>query len=160
MKPNLGKEQFDAVIVDELSNRTIYVEISYAKDGHDERLRLDVLNEKGSVNALGQVEVSGTKASGNQKVSVRNEAVNLDVVRNEALKLVEQRLVDKCDDRYGENHILIIVFDDYLPFHTEEDREILEERVKSLASNLNPKFMSIFLLGASGKHLINVTGEI
>ena len=158
LKPNLGNEEFDAVIIDESSNRTIYVEISYAKDGYDDRLRLDVLNEKGTVNALGQIEVSGTKASGNRKISVRNEAVKHNEIMSKALKLVERRIADKCDGRYGENHILIIVFDDYLPFRTDEDRELLEESVKSLASKLNPKFMNIFLLGASGKNLINVTG--
>jgi hypothetical protein len=62
--PNLSNENYDGKIdFSDASAPSIYVEITYAKDGHYERLRLDVLSAEGSVNALGKITTSGTKAS-------------------------------------------------------------------------------------------------
>lgn len=156
--PNIGNEDFDALAQDTSANTHFYIEISYAKDGYDESLRLEVLNESGTVNALGDIDVSGTKASGARFISVANEAVRHDIIRDEALSLVEQRITNKCDGRYGEQHVLIIVLDDYLPFRTERDKGILESSVADLIGSLTPTFKSIYLLGSSGSYLKNVFG--
>lgn len=113
--PNLSNDNYDGKIeFSDLSTCTIYVEITYAKDGHDERLRLKLLTNDGNVNALGRITVSGTKASG-QTITVDNEAVDHIGVREAALKLVDERLCGKNNKQYGKDHILVVVVDDYLP---------------------------------------------
>lgn len=159
--PNLTNENYDGRIdFDDVTTPSIYVEITYAKDGYDEHLRLDVLTEKGSVNALGRISVTGTKASGRRAVEVENEAVDHDVTRQSALNLVRERIRSKSDKTYGANHILIIVVDDYLPFRTEDDREILEEHARAVVGSVKLDFRAVVLLGSSGNYLSCISGEI
>lgn len=159
--PNLTNENYDGRIdFDDVNTPSIYVEITYAKDGYDEHLRLDVLTEKGSVNALGRISVTGTKASGRRVVEVENEAVDHDVTRQNALNLVRERIVSKSDKTYGPNHILIIVVDDYLPFRTENDREILEAYARAVVDSVKLDFRAVVLLGSSGNYLSCIFGEI
>lgn len=91
--PNLSNDNYDKKIVfSDPSTPPIYVELTYAKDGYDEHLRLKVLSSEGSVNALGEITVTGTEASG-QEIYVKNEAVKHLEVRNKALELLKDRLV-------------------------------------------------------------------
>lgn len=159
--PNLGNENFDGRI--QFSNKMqapIYVEITYAKDGHDERLRLDVLNERGSVSALGAVRVTGTKAAGNQRVEVENEAVDHDSIVSSALSLVKKRLTGKSEKKYGPQHVLVVVVEDYIAFRSDEDRAVLRKCVEATIASLTLDFGAIYLLGSSGKYLDRVRGEI
>ncbi len=152
--PNLNNENYDGRIdFDNTSNPSVYVEITYAKDGYDESLRLEVLSANGSVNLLGGISVSGTKASGCRTVEVENEAVDHEVTRHNALEIVRQRIISKSGRTYGSNHVLVVVVDDYLPFLTENDRAILEEYEKSIVDSVNLDFKEIFLLGSSGNYL-------
>ena len=156
-KPNLGNENYDGVIsFSDSDEEDIYIEITYAKDGYDERLRLDVLNKNGSVNALAHIKASGTKASGNREIEVDDSAVNHDDVRNAAIPIVENCIREKCDGRYSKKHILIVVIDDYLGFRTEEDRNILLGNIRKVVQDLNPIFKEIVLLGASGNCCLSV----
>lgn len=148
--PNLTNDNYDGKIeFAESSVPTIFVEITYAKDGHDERLRLQVLNQKGSVNALAKINVSGTKASG-QTIYVANEAVNHAEVREAALNLVKERIEGKSNKQYGQNFVLVVVVDDYLPFRTDEDKEVLISSSRHYVSGLNLNVGAVYLLGSSG----------
>ena len=73
--PNLGNENYDGVL--ELNNSNNidrwYIEITNLKNGYDERLRLQKLNNKVSVSARGNIKRSGTKASGKQKIDISSE---------------------------------------------------------------------------------------
>lgn len=159
--PNLNNENYDGRIdFEDTSIPSIYVEITYAKDGYDESLRLEVLGAKGSVNALGRISTSGKKASGRRTIDVENEAVNLEVTQCNALKILQQRIVSKSNKTYGPNHILVIVIDDYLSFRTKADQEILVEYAKSIVDSVKLNFGEVFLLGASGDYLSPVYGEI
>ena len=152
--PNLNNENYDGRIdFDNTSIPSVYVEITYAKDGYDESLRLEVLSKNGSVNALGTISISGTKASGRRTVDVENEAVDRDVTRHKALEIVRQRIIGKSGKNYGPNHILVIVVDDSLLFRTEDDCAILVKYAKSIVDSANMDFKEIFLLGSSGNYL-------
>src|SRR6266480_547090 len=124
--PNLTNDNYDGRIdFDDASIPSIRVEVTYAKDGYDEHLRLEVLTAEGSVNALGKVKVSGTKASGRRSIEVENEAVNHADTRRKALELLKERMAGKSGKTYGDNHVLVVVVDDYLSFRTEEDKAVL-----------------------------------
>jgi len=158
--PNLSNDNYDGKIeFSDPSIPPIYVEFTYAKDGHDERLRLRVLSSEGSVNALGRITVTGTRASG-QNTDVENEAVKHLEVRSSALALLEDRLVGKANRQYGQTHVLVVVVDDYLAFRTDEDKEVLFKHAQGIVSNLILDFGAVYLLGASGKYCARVLGEI
>lgn len=158
--PNLTNDNYDGKIeFSEPSASSVYIEITYAKDGYDERLRLKVLTEKGDVNALGKITVSGTKASG-QTIEVENEAVDHNKVRAAALDLVKKRLANKGNTQYGKGHILVVVVDDYLPFRTDEDKEVLMSYTQAALSRLNLNVAAVYLLGSSGSYCARVAGEI
>jgi hypothetical protein len=158
--PNLSNDNYDGKIdFPESSIPPIYVELTYAKDGYDEHLRLKVLSSEGTVNALGKITVSGTKASG-KKIEVENEAVDHIEVRTAALALLKDRLAGKKNKQYGRTHVLVVVVDDYLPFRTDEDKEVLVKHAQSIVADLKLDFGAAYLLGASGKYCVRVFGGI
>lgn len=158
--PNLTNDNYDGrVEFSDTSTSPVYIEITYAKDGYNERLRLTDLTEKGHVNAVGKITVSGTKASG-QKIEIENEAVKHEDIRSRALDLVKERLSGKSNKQYGENHILVVVIDDYLPFRTEEDKNVLMDYTQSSLGDLSLNVGAMYLLGSSGNYCARVFGEI
>lgn len=159
--PNLTNENFDGRIdFTDASVPSIYVEVTYAKDGYDEHLRLEVLTAEGSVNALGKISKSGTKASGRRTVEVENEAVDHEETRCKALEMVKRRIHGKSGKKYGPNHVLVIVVDDYLTFRTKDDQAVLVEFVKSIIESAKLDFRAVFLLGATGNYVVCIRGEI
>jgi len=156
--PNLTNDNYDGKIeFSDISTTPVYIEITYAKDGYDERLRLTELTKKGHVNAVGKITVSGTRASG-QKIEIENEAVKHEDIRSRALNLVKERLNGKSNKQYGENHILVVVVDDYLPFRTEEDKEILMGCAQAFLCGLSLNVGAMYLLGSSGNYCVRVFG--
>lgn len=163
--PNLGNEDFDGRIKFADQTKDISVEITYAKDGHDEHLRLTVLNEKGSVNLLGKMEKMGTKAARNQRVEIENEAVSHQETLNSGLSIVKKRLTNKSNNnksnkRYGLTHTLVVVVDDYFAFRSEEDKAALRQCAVTTVSDLTMDFGAIYLLGSSGEYLEHIYGVV
>lgn len=158
--PNLSNDNYDGQIAFAKSPRPpIFVELTYAKDGYDERLRLKVLSSEGTVSAVGRLTVSGTKASGH-KIEVENESFDHVEVRTAALTLVKERLAGKSNKQYGATHVLVVVVDDYLPFRTEEDQEVLMTETQSIVTDMKLDFGAVYLLGSSGRYCARVSGEI
>lgn len=154
--PNLSNDNYDGKIeFSKSSIPPIYVELTYAKDGYDEHLRIKVLSSKGNVNALGKIIVFGTKASG-QTIKIENEAADHIKVRNSALALLKDRLAGKANKQYGRAHVLVVVFDDYLPFRTDEDKEVLVSDAQGIVQALKLDFGAVYLLGASGKYCVQI----
>jgi hypothetical protein len=159
--PNLTNDNYDGRIdFSDASIPSIYVEVTYAKDGYDESLRLEVLTAKGSVNALGRISKSGTKASGRRTVAVENEAVKHEETRNKALEILKERILSKSGKTYGPNHVLVVVVDDYLPFRTGDDRAELVEFAKPIIESVRLDFRAVCLLGSTGNYLSCVYGQI
>ncbi len=158
--PNLTNDNYDGKIeFSDSAASPVYIEMTYAKNGQDERLRLKMLTKEGNVNALGKITVSGTKASG-QTIKVENEAVDHTDVRRVALDLVKERLDGKCNKQYGKDHILVVIVDDYLPFRTDDDKEVLMRYTQAALSGLNLNVGAVYLLGSSGAYCARVSGEI
>lgn len=158
--PTLSNDNYDGKI--EFSSSSIppiYVELTYAKDGHDERLRLKVLSTEGSANWSGRVTVTGTKASG-QTIEIENEMADRVEVRNTALKLLDERLAGKENRQYGRAHVLVVIVDDYIAFRTDEDKEALVKHAQCIVPTLKLDFGAVYLLGSSGKYCARILGEI
>jgi hypothetical protein len=159
--PNLENSPYDAVIMFcGESSCPVYVEFTYAKDGYDESLRNEVLTREGSVNLLGEISQSGTKASGRRTLTVAGEAVKHDDVRKRALDIVRERILGKSGKEYGKNHILVIIIDDYVSFYADEDKQRLKRFARSVIKDANLDFKGVALLGASGNYLACIYGEI
>lgn len=162
--PNLGDENFDGKIdFDDNNTPSTYVEITYAKDFRDEKLRFEVMNQEGVVNLWGAASAPHTRAAGPRKVKVANEPKITRVahkkIRQCELEIVRKRLVAKGGKPYEPNYELVVVIDDYLPFRTEEDLKILEEYAKATIGGANLDFGKIFLLGSSGNYLKQIYGN-
>lgn len=123
-------------------------------------MRLEVLTAEGSVNALGKISKSGTKASRRRTLEVENEAVDHEETRCKALEIVKMRIHGKSGKKYGPNHVLVIVVDDYLTFRTMDDRAVLVEFVKSIIESAKLDFRAVLLLGSTGNYLVCIRGEI
>ena len=153
--PNLTNDNYDGKIEFlDTSIPPVYIEITYAKDGKDERHRLQILTEKGNVSALGKITVSRTK--GSKTIKVENEGLPHIEVLERALDLVKDRLIGKSYIQYGKDHILVVVIDDYLPFRTEEDKEVLMIYTQTILTELTLNVGAIYLLGSSGNYCIQV----
>jgi len=158
--PNLTNDNYDGRIdFDDPSVPSIFVEVTYAKDGYDESLRLEVLTCSGSVNALGRTSRTGTKASGRRTIEVQNEFVGHNTTRDQAVKIVENRILSKGEKTYGPNHVLVVVVDDYIPFRTMDDKVVLEDFARSVIGNTKLDFGAVYLLGSSGNYLFRVADE-
>ena len=153
--PNLGNENFDATI-SVPGQEPRFVEVTYAKDGYDEALRLEVLARDGSVNALAPITTFRRKGA-KRHVSVANEAVNHAEVLQRHLSLVKKRLEKKASGSYGLGHTLLLVVDDYIPFRTSPDVEALEDMIRSNVSRLCLDFRELVILGASGQLFLPYT---
>lgn len=159
-RPKLGNQSYDATIeFEDPSISPVYVEITYAKAGHDEHLRLEKLSTEGHVNWLGALTVTGTKASGRQMVEIENEAVEHKVTVDKNLELVRESLNGKSGKTFGRNHVLVVVVDDYIPFRYDEGKRILEKWTISAIETMALDFKAVFLLGSSGNYLSCVYGD-
>jgi len=148
--PMLGNQNFDGEIAS--SGHTLRVEITYAKDGKDEVLRLEELSRKGYVNLLAPIlqEVRGQIEIPDEPDDERNVVVRHDKTVEEHLNLVRERVAGKANRQYGECCILLVVVDDYVAFRNNRDIEKLDRLVRGELLTLPLGFQRIVLIGASG----------
>jgi hypothetical protein len=153
IEPNLGNDNFDAKVT--LSAESLghaqFIETTYAKDGYDLSLRMEVLVREGGVSMTGPVTARGRKGRSDRVVTVESEAADhLETVQR-YLSLVEQRIRDKADISYGRDHILLVAVDDYLALIQDSDWPALENMVRSLALTLNLDFGRLVFVGMAGR---------
>jgi hypothetical protein len=110
--PNLANRDFDATIFDYSISppSELKVEITYAVDGHSERLRMKYLVENGHANAFGKVDKSGTKHTGH-KIHVENKSFKHTDLLEQRFSLiqlaVEKKSNSKKPHRYAAGRIRI-----------------------------------------------------
>jgi len=69
---------------------------------------------------------------------------------------VQQKKSANPKKTYGQDHVLVIVIDDYIAprFDDQKDLEALNEFIKSDVINLPLDFRELYILGISGKTLL------
>ncbi len=149
--PNLSNDNYDGVIT-VADQPPLFVEITYAKDGYGDSLRMEVLSEQGSINAIAPIGVvHGVRGSPKRQIEIPNEAVDHHDVLNLHLCHVRECLKRKANVSYGQKYVLTVVVDDYNAFCSESDDMALDESVRALLSSLRLDFSRIVMLGASGR---------
>lgn len=150
VQPNFDNDNFDGRITigtGAVRKKTIFVEVTYAKDGYDESRRMEVLCREGHVSLTGPVFSSGQKGSPNRKVHVESEAVSHLAVLEDYLAIVRARLEDKAHSCYGKDHVLVVAVDDYLPLRESSDIDRLHEATASWLPELRLDFGRVVFLG-------------
>jgi len=127
----VGNQNYDAIVTDERLRKSPikYLEVTQAHEGENEHLRMIELERKGSVNVLGRVKKRGTKNTG-ITVEIENAAKShADVVAAEKEK-IRMAVERKACNSYPKGTGLIIVFDDYIGFRDQGDKENLKQFAK------------------------------
>jgi len=153
--PNLGNDNFDAIIRNNSCSPPIELKIEFtlAIDGQDDHLRMKHLVEHGHVSLTGPLTYTGTEKTGH-KIVVENEAVSHHDLRGINFALIKSRAEQKCKPKnYGKNHVLVITIDDHIAprYDNQKDLEALNEFMKSNVINLPLDFGELYVLGLSGK---------
>lgn len=153
VEPNLGNDNFDARIRlgSSATETVINVEITYAIDGYDDSLRMEVLQQQGHVSLTGKVYVSGHRGSCDREINIDDDAVEHSEIVNGHLLLIEERLRAKAVPRYGKNHILVVAVDDYLPLRDSSDMEKLSTLAQALLPELKLDFGRVVFVGLAGR---------
>lgn len=152
VQPNLDNDNFDGQITvgTGRNTRTTFVEITYAKDGYDESLRMEALCRDGHVSLTGPVSSSGRKGWPNRKVLVEDEAISHLAMLANYLAIVRERLKEKTLSQHGKDHVLVVAVDDHLPLRTPPDIDALHSAASSWLSELALDFGRVVLLGMAG----------
>ena len=144
----------DAIITfrDGSKMTSLFVKFTYAKDGHEDSLRMEVLKNKGRVNLLGKVNYCGTKKTGHH-IDVEDEAVFRPSILAKHRRLIVDRVKAKSTKSYSSDHILVVVFDDYTGIRSEPEMADLKSYLSSEMDLSALDFRRLYLLGSSGKTL-------
>jgi hypothetical protein len=157
--PNLGNEGFDAAITVEAGRPTrTYIEITYAKDGYNEALRLEALTAQGFSNLTGRVSRKGRKGRADRHIIVENEAIRHVEILRHNLELVVDRLRLKARAKYGQDHVLLVVVDDYLAFRQPEDAAALNELAQKELRDLQLDFGRVVFMGMGQRLWLSFPG--
>lgn len=152
--PNLNNDNFDATVTFEGSRSKVFIEITRAKNGYDESLRMEVLARDGIVPWTGPItKVSGKKWTPKRIVEIHLEMVDRDdELLAKHFSLVETTVRAKAGGRqYGKNFILLVIVDDYDHFQTESDHTKLDAFVRNRLLFADLDFARLIIFGISGK---------
>lgn len=153
VQPNLSNDNFDAKIITNDGARSLveYVEITCAKDGYDESLRMEVLLREGHVSITGPITVSGRRGSSQRSVTVATEAAFHTETLEKYLCVVEAAIEGKVSVQYGLRHTLLVAVDDYYALIQDSDWPLVEARVKAKLGRLQLDFGRVVLSGLAGR---------
>lgn len=158
IRPNLGNENFDAHVTvgNDRIRQDIFLEVTYAKDGYDLSLRMEVGASEGLVFLSGPVTVSGRKGSPNRRVKVMPLCEDVDDRVKKYFLLVEERLRAKSGKQYGNKHILVVAVDDYLALAKDSHWPHFRVFVTELLPKLALDFSRIVFVGMAGRLFLSV----
>lgn len=153
IEPHLGNDNYDAKITTQNARgaSTTFVETTYAKDGYDESLRMEVLAKEGGVSLTGPITKSGRRGSPDRIVTVECEAAEHSETLESYLQLVESRVKAKAKVHYGANHLLLVAVDDYLPLVQDYDWPTLDNRARAWLACYQLDFARLVFVGVAGR---------
>lgn len=154
--PNLNNDNFDATVTCKDVPSRVFIEITRAKNGHDESLRMEVLARDGYVpwgDAGPIAGVSGRKETPNRVVKILPKVVDrTDELLAEHFLLVEATVKAKAGGcQYGKSFILLVIVDVYDHFQTDSDHAKLDSFVRNNLLCTDLDFARLITFGISGK---------
>lgn len=155
--PNLNNDNFDATVSFEDGSK-VFIEITQAKDGYDESLRLEVLSREGAVSLTSPIlRVEGKRGAQDRNVTIplQYRAKDHRKTMAENLLLAESSIRAKMRRQYGKNFILVVVVDDYLAFREKPDHAPLDKLISQKLLLPELDFGRLVVLGRSGKILLS-----
>lgn len=139
---------FNAIIVDYRDRPLKVHKLKFVQAIHayEEYLQRVYLPEQGFLSAVSRL-AGGSTHSG-------DEPVNNIAWLNKSLELIAQTVALETGRRYGRDTSLVVVFDDYASFRSDDDLAALERFVSSEVLPMPLDFSKLFLLGWSGHTLL------
>ena len=159
--PVIGDQNYDSVIELYLpEGKCEYkLEITEARQGQEEYLRMRYLQEHGHVWPFGEITKTGTERTG-IKISVSSDCVERTETQRKALKLIKNAILKKLNKNYERNSHLLVMVEDIGCFrdeHAEEDYELLTAMMIDAIEPNNEIFRVIYILGWSKESFIAFT---
>lgn len=153
---NLNNDNFDATVTFKGLPSKVFIEITRAKNGRDESLRMEVLARDGYVpwgDAGPIASVSGRKGTPNRVIKILPKVVDrTDELLAEHFLLVETTVKAKAGGRqYGRDFILLVIVDDHDHFLTDSDHAKLDSFVRNNLLCTDLDFARLIIFGISGK---------
>lgn len=159
--PNLDNRDFDETILDYSTSppSELKVEITSAVQGYDQHLRMKYFVKNGHVNVWGTLSASGTKKVGHE-IHVENEVIDHNILLERTFSLILSSVERKSispnkPQKYGQGHVLIVAFDDWQWFTSEQDMAALKVFVEKHVLMLPLDFAALYVVGLSGKTFIH-----
>jgi hypothetical protein len=145
--PSVSGQAYDARILDASTTppTEIFVQITYATNGHDESIRMEALNSTGRVALGGPVIYSGTRRTG-RNIEIPLDMLSPDTLASDAARLVVDAIQRKRSKSYPRGYILIVGLDDMLVSDPERVA-LLERDVRAALSDFDSNFARMFVAG-------------
>jgi hypothetical protein len=116
---------------------------------------MEVLNDKGRVNMLEEITRSGTKNKG--KINEVPSECEVAKPRFRTLEkhrcLIIDAIKKKAAKKYGPDNILVVVFDDYVSFRSDQEMADLKASIARDVDLRALDFGGLYLLSSSGNTL-------
>lgn len=154
-KPNFSDDDCDAIVIDYCDRplRIQRIEFTRAIFCYENYLRRLYFPGEGQLFTLSKLmsrDAKGARTEGRAE----EETVPHVVLLNKGLELVVEAARQKSTRPYGTDTSLVIVFDDYATFKSQEDLATLEEFVNTEVLPIDMDFDRLFLLGWSGSTIL------
>jgi hypothetical protein len=142
--PIFDNDNYDAIITDHSKTPAVTwkVEFTYAIDGLDHHLRMEILNEERLVPVFGDIYRSKGKVTASHGIKELDEIIEIN------FNLILDAAKKKTNKVYGQKHILGIFFDDYVGFDSKEAQSKLKCFFEDRILRLPLDFKKIYLIGS------------
>lgn len=153
-------EPYDAVVIDELTNKEVFIEATSTVDGQHEKMNFRHRRLYGRSPAFQRIKYDGTK---NTKYTIPNIydstdkpiAASVKNISEKLWEIISNRIRAKERKNYRHGIWLIVSFDDFLTFGSERKvAGLLEERLAAECLGRS-QFRKIVLAGCKGRILID-----
>lgn len=153
----IGNQNYDATVDDRREHRgpVRFIEVTLSDQTRDDSIRMELLNRDGHAPGTGPVRAEGPR-NNRRILEGRSEAVDHIAMREQALGAIHDAIARKLDVQYPAGTALIVRIDDYLPFRTDDDVEVLsavaEEQFAPLVRGR--EFCLLALVGSRATNLV------
>lgn len=153
-------EPYDAIVVDKLTEEKIFLEATSTMDGQDQRMNYRHVKQYGRSPAFQKIRYEGNNNTGFDIPNVYESdekpiAVGVDEVASKLWDTINTRIKEKEKKGYPDKTWLIVSFEDFLTFNSEDRMVKILEALLTIEVLGKSQFSSIVLAGCAGRILIN-----